>query len=300
MKELVSIIIPTYKRNENLEKAIDSVLKQTYDNIEIIVVDDNDSETTYREKNEILMNRYKKNSKVIYIKHEKNKNGAAARNTGIKQANGSYIGFLDDDDEFMPTKIEEQVSFLEKNIEYNCVGCQIYRGQRIEKQKINEETLLEDILSLKISPITSMLLFREKAIKDINGFNENYRRHQDVEMLARYLQKNRFGYIEKPLIKMGINNGENQLNGEKLKELKEQFLKDFMPAIDDLENKRKGSKKRILCSHYVAMTINFLKNRNKDLLKEITKKAFKSYPITYTVNLIKSILYRSIIHLRWR
>ena len=300
MKELVSIIIPTYKRNENLEKAIDSVLKQTYDNIEIIVVDDNDSETTYREKNEILMNRYKKNSKVIYIKHEKNKNGAAARNTGIKQANGSYIGFLDDDDEFMPTKIEEQVSFLEKNIEYNCVGCQIYRGQRIEKQKINEETLLEDILSLKISPITSTLLFREKAIKDINGFNENYRRHQDVEMLARYLQKNRFGYIEKPLIKMGINNGENQLNGEKLKELKEQFLRDFMPAIDDLENKRKGSKKRILCSHYVAMTINFLKNRNKDLLKEITKKAFKSYPITYTVNLIKSILYRAIIHLRWR
>ena len=200
----------------------------------------------------------------------------------------------------MPTKIEEQVKFLEKNTEYNCVGCQIYRGQRIEKQKINEETLLEDILSLKISPITSTLLFREKSIKDINGFNENYRRHQDVEMLARYLKESRFGYIEKPLIRMGINNGENQLNGEKLKELKEQFLKDFMPAIDELEKKRKGSKKRILCSHYVAMTINFLKNRNKELLKEITKKAFKSYPITYTVSLIKSILYRTIIHLRWR
>lgn len=300
MKKLVSIIIPTYKRNENLEKAIDSVLKQTYENIEIIVVDDNDSKTTYREKNEILMNNYKKNNKIIYIKHEKNKNGAAARNTGIKQAKGSYIGFLDDDDEFMPTKIEEQVKFLEKNTEYNCVGCQIYRGQRIEKQKINEETLLEDILSLKISPITSTLLFREKSIKDINGFNENYRRHQDVEMLARYLKESRFGYIEKPLIRMGINNGENQLNGEKLKELKEQFLKDFMPAIDELEKKRKGSKKRILCSHYVAMTINFLKNRNKELLKEITKKAFKSYPITYTVSLIKSILYRTIIHLRWR
>lgn len=300
MKKLVSIIIPTYKRNENLEKAIDSVLMQTYDNIEIIVVDDNDPKTTYREKNEILMDNYKNNNKVIYIKHEKNKNGAAARNTGIKQAKGSYIGFLDDDDEFIPNKIEEQVNFLEKHIEYNCVGCQIYRGQRIEKQKINEKTLLEDVLSLNISPITSTLLFREKAIRDINGFNEKYRRHQDVEMMARYLENNRFGYIEKPLIKMGINNGENQLNGEKLKALKEQFLNDFMPVIDALEEKKKGSKKRILCSHYVAMTINFLKNRDKDLLKEITKKAFKNYPISYTINLIKSILHRTIIHLRWR
>ena len=300
MKELVSVIIPTYKRNENLEKAINSILKQTYDNIEIIVVDDNDPKTTYRENNEILMNNYKSNKKVIYIKHEKNKNGAAARNTGIKQAKGTYIGFLDDDDEFMPSKIEEQVDFLEKNIEYNCVGCQIYRGQRIEQQKINEKTLLEDILSLKIAPITSTLLFREEAIRDINGFNEKYRRHQDVEMMARYLEKNRFGYIKKPLIRMGINNGENQLNGEKLKALKEQFLNDFMPAIDELEKIKKGSKKRILCSHYVAMTVNFLKNRNKDLLKEITKKAFKNYPITYTTNLMKSMLYRAIIHLRWR
>lgn len=300
MEELVSIIIPTYKRNENLEKAIDSVLKQSYENIEIIVVDDNDPNTIYRKKNETLMNNYKNNNRVIYVKHEKNKNGAAARNTGIRQAKGKFIGFLDDDDEFLTNKIEEQMKFLEKHKEYNCVGCQIYRSNKIEKQKINEETLLEDILSLKISPITSTLLFREKAIKDINGFNEKYRRHQDVEMMARYLQKNRFGYIEKPLIRMGRNNGENQLNGEKLKELKEQFLNDFMPIINRLEETKKGCKKRILCSHYVAMTINFLKNRNKDLLKDIFKKSFKAYPITYTINLIKSMLHRVIVHLRWR
>ena len=66
MKKLVSIIIPTYKRNENIEMAIDSVLKQTYENIEIIVVDDNDPKTTYREKNEILMNNYKKTIR-LYI-----------------------------------------------------------------------------------------------------------------------------------------------------------------------------------------------------------------------------------------
>ena len=114
MNELVSIIIPTYKRNEKLKKAIESILKQTYQNIEIIVVDDNNPNTEYRKKNEILMQSYIKNSKVKYIKHEKNKNGAAARNTGINAANGKYIGFLDDDDEFLPTKIEKQVDVLEK------------------------------------------------------------------------------------------------------------------------------------------------------------------------------------------
>lgn len=300
MKKKVSIIIPTYKRNENLDKAIKSVLKQSYDNIEIIIVDDNNPDTIYREKNEKLMKEYKDNANIIYLKHEKNKNGAAARNTGIKHAEGEYIGFLDDDDEFLPEKVKEQVNFLEENRDYNCVGCQIYRDKRIEKQQINNDTLLEDILSLKVSPITSTLLFRAKAIKDIRGFNEKYRRHQDVEMMVRYLQNNKFGYIEKPLIRMGINNGENQLNGEELKKLKEQFLNDFMPVIDKLEHTKKGSKKRILCSHYVSMTINFLKNGNKDLLKEIIKKSIKSYPITFNINLIKAILHRLILHSRWR
>ena len=69
MNELVSIIIPTYKRNENLKKAIESILKQTYQNIEIIVVDDNNPNTEYRKKNEILMQSYIKIMIVYYINH---------------------------------------------------------------------------------------------------------------------------------------------------------------------------------------------------------------------------------------
>ena len=71
MNELVSVIIPTYKRNENLKKAIESVLKQTYQNIEIIVVDDNNPDTRFRKDNEKIMECYLTNSKVKYIKHEK-------------------------------------------------------------------------------------------------------------------------------------------------------------------------------------------------------------------------------------
>lgn len=300
MKKLVSIIIPTYKRSKKLKEAIESVLNQTYKNIEVIVVDDNHPNTEYRINNEKLMKEYKDNRNVIYIKHSENKNGAAARNTGINKAKGEYIGFLDDDDEFLREKIERQVNFLENNYQYNCVGCQIYRGDKIEKQVIKEKTLLLDVISLKVAPITSTLLFRADTIREMNGFNEKYRRHQDVEIMVRYLQKNKLGYIKAPLIKMGINNGENQLEGKQLKEMKEQFLNEFEPVIDILEKEKKGNKKKILCSHYTTMVVNFLKNKNKELLKETLKEALHKYPITFIFYFIKSVLYRIWIHLRWR
>ena len=300
MEELVSVIIPTYKRNKNLENAIQSVLKQTYKNFEIIIVDDNNPDTEYRKANEELMKKYENNEKVIYVKHEKNRNGAAARNTGIFLSKGKYIAFLDDDDEFLENKLERQVEFLNQYKEFNCVSCQIYKRGSIVKQKINQKTLIRDILSLKVSPITSTLLFREKSIKDINGFDENYRRHQDVELMVRYLQKNKLGYIEEPLIIMGVNKGENELKGEELNELKRQFLMKFMPIIDELDKKQKGTKRKIICSHYVGLAINHIKHKNYKLLKLILKRAYTTYPITFTIKFVKSIYKRAILHIKWR
>ena len=86
MKEkMVSVIIPTYKRADYLTRAIDSVLNQTYNNIEIIVVDDNNSNSTDRKNTESIMQKYNENSKIKYIKHSKNMNGSAARNTGVSE-----------------------------------------------------------------------------------------------------------------------------------------------------------------------------------------------------------------------
>ena len=109
---LVSVIIPTYKRLGMLGRAIDSVLNQTYNNIEIIIVDDNNEDSEYRKETERFMKKYDDNIEIKYVKHKQNKNGAAARNTGINNANGVYIAFLDDDDEFSPKKIELQIIFF--------------------------------------------------------------------------------------------------------------------------------------------------------------------------------------------
>ena len=106
MEKFLTIIIPTYKRSEFLCRAIDSILKNSGD-YEIIVVDDNDEDSTFRRDNEKNLEKYLKNNEIIYLKHKKNKNGAAARNTGIKKARGKYITFLDDDDEFYEDRIKE-------------------------------------------------------------------------------------------------------------------------------------------------------------------------------------------------
>ncbi len=112
--DLVSVVIPTYSRNETLIRAIESILNQTHSNVEVIVIDDNPAESEWRKSSEALMEKYENNPKVRYIKNAQNMGGAGARNEGIKASNGEYIAFLDDDDEYMSEKIEKQLALFKK------------------------------------------------------------------------------------------------------------------------------------------------------------------------------------------
>lgn len=101
---MVSVVIPTYNRAHVLNRAIRSVLGQTYQHFEIIVVDDGSTDNTEQVVKAIADDR------VRYIRHETNKGtAAAARNTGIRQACGEFIGFVDSDDEWLPGKLQKQV-----------------------------------------------------------------------------------------------------------------------------------------------------------------------------------------------
>lgn len=190
MTELVSVIIPSYGGGRFLSRAIDSVLLQTYENVEIIVVDDNGIGTENQLLTERVMQKYVDMPNVYYLRHEVNKNGAAARNTGVNFSHGSYIALLDDDDIYTQNNIEVQYEELSKlSDEYGMTYCSdmIYKGdQKISETHVSQSgNLLYEILMHMVVVGSTSLLIRKSAWKTVGGFDESFKRHQDWEFTAR-------------------------------------------------------------------------------------------------------------------
>lgn len=294
----VSVVIPTYKRADRLTEAIDSALNQTYKNLEIIVVDDNDPNTQFRKTTEKLMLKYQNNEKVRYIKHEKNKNGAAARNTGIKNAKGEYIALLDDDDLYLPQKIEKQVDFLDHNMQYAGVYCGRIQNDKIIYGEIQGD-LSEHILLETFSPTTPALMFRKEALMDIRGFNENFRRHQDYELLLRFFRKYKLGAIREPLVEIGVNDGGNALHGKELENNKKQYLELFSDDINRIDSTQPGFKTKVFIKTYRFIFFDDLSQRNITNAMKYYKKgcqldfvAFNKDLVSYACSYIKVQLRR--------
>ena len=271
MNPLITVIIPTYKNNGGLNKTIKSVVNQTYKNIEIIIVDDNNNDE-FRKETEIIVSNFLSDNRIKYIKHESNKNGSAARNTGIKASNGEYIAFLDDDDNFKEDKIEKQIKYLiHKN--FDCVYCRRISHNILSNLPINKEgNLSEDLLLLKSQLQTSLLLFKKSVLIELNGFDESFLRHQDYEIMLRFFNKGfKIGFVEDTYVDIG-NQGQNRIFGRKMYEIKNQFLNQFSESIDSIELSKKGFKKQVLLKHYSSLFIALVKGREFKLAIEIYKK----------------------------
>lgn len=111
MNNLVSIIMPSYNTAKYISAAIESILNQTYENWELIIVDDCSTDNT----DEILTEYAKKDSRIRYYKNEKNSGAAVARNRALRQAKGKWVAFLDSDDLWEKDKLEKQICFMKKN-----------------------------------------------------------------------------------------------------------------------------------------------------------------------------------------
>ena len=175
---LVSVIIPTYLRPEYLGRALDCILAQTYQNLDIIVVDDNEPDSEARLKTEGTMEGYLKDPRIRYIKNKKNMGGSAARNVGIEAARGEYLAFLDDDDTYYPEKIEKQLKvFLNTELKnLALVYCDVEHVGRDEelhcvvRNRYRGNCLYESVLSECIAS-TSMWLVKKEALTAVGGFS---------------------------------------------------------------------------------------------------------------------------------
>lgn len=292
---IVSIIIPTYKRNNSLERAIKSVLRQTIDNFEIIVVDDNDEKSKYRKLNERMMRNYKDNDKIIYLKHKKNLNGSAARNTGIFHSKSKYVAFLDDDDEYLENKLELQLNILEKlDNDWGGVFCgsYLYTDKKLVRKNLNlGYGNLKNALLLKETTFgCSTLVVKRSVLNELNGFDETFNRYQDGEFLIRFFQKYKIAFINRVLVKRHIDDRKNVPDPESLIRINEKILKKYRKDIEEMPI---DLQKEVYKRHYLEIARSFI--RNKDLKEAIRyyKKAkiYSNISIIDYVKLIQHLLY---------
>ena len=271
--KLVSCVIPSYKRCDTVTRAIDSVLSQTYKNIEICVVDDNVPGDEYSIALQNVLKQYKTDGRVRYISQEKHINGAVARNAGIKAARGEYIAFLDDDDEWLPTKIEKQISILLSDASIGGVTslwmqckegivtrhCPAYTTDNFQFK----------VLSRQISVFSSTVLIRKSVIDKFRGFDGDLIRHQDLQFLVDAASITSFSVVPEYLVKLHTDSEINRPALMKFINAKYAFFNSVRKEIEKYDNK---DKKRIICAHYFEVVVAAIKAKKYGIaLKYLAK-----------------------------
>ena len=264
---LVSIVITTYRRPELLARSINSILNQTYSNVEVIVVDDNDPVSDYRKKTEMVMEDFASNGRVTYVRQPRNLRQSAALNKGIKTSKGEFVGFLDDDDEFLPDKIERQIELLSEYKEDRNVGgvyCNVLKrgkGQEIAtsfRKKNDEGNLLYPMLMGQVSYFGSSVLLKREVFDVVSGFNETMRRHVDLEFFSRFFNYYTLLLVEKPLVRIHIEGARNNPKAETYLQVKNDVFSAIDPYLGILT---KQEYNRIYRYNYFDVSISFFANK---------------------------------------
>lgn len=192
---MVSVIIPTYNRENTIVRAVNSILNQSYKDLEVIVVDDCSRDNTIEVVSMI------QDARVRIIKCEKNGGACVARNIGIEHAKGRYIAFQDSDDEWYPNKLEIQLEKL-NSTNSDIVACSFYKceGKKVKQWPPSEITghYLERIL--KGNYVTTQAILAKRECFQNEKFDEKLPRYQDWELVIRLLGKYKFYFINEPLL----------------------------------------------------------------------------------------------------
>lgn len=204
----VSVVIPTYNRSDLLLRAIDSVLRQTYSDYELIVIDDGSTDDT-RQRLEPYMER------IRYF-YQPNRGASAAQNAGISAAQGEWISILASDDVWHPTKLDTQLLALQA-VGHECEACftdcelvgsdvpprtayQEGRINSLEPFEVMDDPLRHLVLSFGLY-VQSMLVLRSLLL-EIGGFDESLGIHEDADMLVRLSFRTKFCLVPSVLVQI--------------------------------------------------------------------------------------------------
>lgn len=278
---LVSVIIPTFDRDNYLVRAVESVLNQSYGNIELVVVDDYSPRPAEEVLDGVSLDRV---SDYRLIRHEENRGGSAARNTGINAASGDYVAFLDDDDEWLPEKLDKQVARMEES--GASVGV-VYTGIRnVDAEgKTNavktpgiEGDVTKKLLCKNFIGSFSAIMVSQEVIEEVGGLDERFPSWQDWDYYIRLSQHSRFASVPEPLV-IRYNHRDGQVS-EGFTEKRDVTYRLFVEKYESLAAEQGTFFKRKMRS-YVAyeLALSALFNQQYDAAKDLLEEAVKWYPL---------------------
>ena len=286
----VSVIIPTCNRPDLLPRAIKSVLSQIYQDFEIIVVDDGDKRSA-----ENVVRQFKDN-RIKYIKHVERKGGAAARNTGIKAAQGEFIAFLDDDDEWLPKKLEIQMGQFENTP--NDVGFCFSAVRNVYDKKEEDSRVkdgIDDCRELALRRLkgflTVTLIIKRYVFDEVGMFDERLPSHQEPDLMIRVSKKFRGLGINKPLVRVSMSCSYEHVGGSIKRRIagREIILSKY---ADEYEKRPE-----VLAYHYFQLGLWYRDDGQKNKAKEYFKKAWKeSFRLRYFYHYLSAFIFTKFLH----
>ena len=281
LNPLVSIIIPTYNREKLIDKTIYSIINQTYQNIEIIVVDDCSKDKTIDIVNGI------KDSRIVYKVLDKNQGAPAARNIGIQIATGDYIAFLDSDDRWEPNKLELQLNLIKSkpNVGVVYTGIKVIdetsKTENVKTPNIRGQILQKLLIRNCVGSTSSVLIDKELLLK-VNGFDLTLKSCQDWDLWIRLAKLTEFDFVEEPLLLYYIHEGERiSTNFDSVYEGHFAIYKLYKDLIEKLPSKDKQDALyyigKIILKSGVMMQDQFVIEKGRNLIK----KGIKAYPYAF-------------------
>lgn len=198
-RPLFSVVLPTHNRVDLLRHAVDTVLAQTEPAWELIVVDDASTDGTAAYLEEVS----RRDARVQVVRNPHSKGGAGARNEGISHSRGEWVAFLDDDDEWMPDKLELQRRTLEANpsaIACTCAFIQLFPSGRTTVSPVPQQIALHELLESNVLGGASVCVCSTAVLKHIGGFDSRLRSGQDWDLWVRLCEKGTIVSCSAPLV----------------------------------------------------------------------------------------------------
>jgi glycosyltransferase involved in cell wall biosynthesis len=283
----ISVIIPSYNRVQVLGRAINSVLAQTFQDFEIIVVDDGSTDHTGD-----FIRKIQADNPQIVIRYffQQNQGPAAARNLGIEKSSGEYIAFLDSDDEWVPQKLERQIACLEAQAEKDRVGIvfsdisYISRGivkyEGFLKRDFYQHLFREDMNKMttflkNCYILTSTVMIPKLVLNTVGMFDAEYHIAEDYDLFIRIFKKYTFVFLPEPLVK-------RHMDGDNLMRHSEKYYQNsillFSRLCDDdsFSETEKNVIKQRLKGFYCALGYYYFDQRKFKNAKDFLRKALRS------------------------